>query len=105
MTRWFLVIYHRRTFTGWTGSIMGCEQMNSDRRIQAKLRRHRAHKRVRHASQRIFGKQKRATESRWPMTIAIFASLRIKPEQEHIVGAGTGERYAVEVGRARKVTS
>ena len=26
MTGWFIVIYHRRTFTGWTGSLMGCEQ-------------------------------------------------------------------------------
>ena len=25
MTGWFIVIYHRRTFTGWTGSLMGCE--------------------------------------------------------------------------------
>jgi len=26
MTTWLIVIYHRRTFTGWTGSLMGCEQ-------------------------------------------------------------------------------
>jgi hypothetical protein len=26
MTGWLIVIYHRRTFTGWTGSLMGCEQ-------------------------------------------------------------------------------
>src|ERR1035441_10535993 len=26
MTGWFIVIYHRRTSTGWTGSLMGCEQ-------------------------------------------------------------------------------
>ena len=26
-TRWFIVIYHRRTFTGWTGSLMGCERI------------------------------------------------------------------------------
>src|SRR5437899_11912494 len=25
MTGWFIVIYHRRTFTGWTGSLMGCD--------------------------------------------------------------------------------
>src|SRR2546422_7199402 len=25
ITGWFIVIYHRRTFTGWTGSLMGCE--------------------------------------------------------------------------------
>src|SRR6266516_7093657 len=25
MTGWFIVFYHRRTFTGWTGSLMGCE--------------------------------------------------------------------------------
>src|SRR6266542_2996556 len=30
MTGWLIVIYHRRTFTGWTGSLMGCEQMNTD---------------------------------------------------------------------------
>ena len=28
MTGWFIVIYHRRTFTGWTGSIMGCERIS-----------------------------------------------------------------------------
>ena len=26
MTGWLIVIYHHRTFTGWTGSLMGCEQ-------------------------------------------------------------------------------
>ena len=26
LTGWFIVIYHRRTFTGWIGSLMGCEQ-------------------------------------------------------------------------------
>src|SRR5207248_5759859 len=25
MTGWLIVIYHRRTFAGWTGSLMGCE--------------------------------------------------------------------------------
>src|SRR6266516_5655328 len=30
ITGWLIVIYHRRTFTGWTGSLMGCEQMNTD---------------------------------------------------------------------------
>jgi hypothetical protein len=30
MTGWFVVIYHRRTFTGWTGSIMGCERIYAD---------------------------------------------------------------------------
>jgi N-6 DNA Methylase len=29
MTGWLIVIYHRRTFTGWTASIMGCEQMHT----------------------------------------------------------------------------
>jgi len=32
MTGWFIVIYHRRTFTGWTGSIMGCEQRTQRRK-------------------------------------------------------------------------
>ena len=32
MTRWFIVIYHRRTFTGRTGSLMGCEQSRKDAR-------------------------------------------------------------------------
>jgi hypothetical protein len=31
MTRWFIVIYHRRTSTGWTGSLMGCEQRKQTR--------------------------------------------------------------------------
>ena len=26
ITGWFIVIYHHRTFTGWTGSLMGCER-------------------------------------------------------------------------------
>src|SRR2546425_12939205 len=26
MTEWLIVIYHCRYFTGWTGSLMGCEQ-------------------------------------------------------------------------------
>src|SRR5260370_19261039 len=26
MTEWLIVTYHCRTFTGWTGSLMGCEQ-------------------------------------------------------------------------------
>lgn len=26
MTGWLIAIYHRRTCTGWTGSLMGCEQ-------------------------------------------------------------------------------
>src|SRR5437867_5489997 len=30
MTGWFIVIYHRRTFTGWTGSLMGCEPMHAN---------------------------------------------------------------------------
>jgi hypothetical protein len=30
MTGWFIVIYHRRTFTGWTGSLMGCERVDTD---------------------------------------------------------------------------
>src|SRR5437667_5440460 len=30
MTGWLIVIYHRRTFTGWTGSLMGCEQRRKD---------------------------------------------------------------------------
>src|SRR5213592_1377076 len=34
MTGWFIVIYHRRTFTGWTGSLMGCEQRRKDAKAQ-----------------------------------------------------------------------
>src|SRR5260370_41922424 len=34
MTEWLIVTYHCRTFTGWTGSLMGCEQ----RRKEAKTR-------------------------------------------------------------------
>ena len=37
MTGWLIVIYHRRTFTGWTGSLMGCEQRTSPRVAEAKL--------------------------------------------------------------------
>ena len=33
MTRWFIVIYHRRTFTGRTGSLMGCEQSRKEKRV------------------------------------------------------------------------
>ena len=32
MTGWFIVIYHRRTFTGWTGSLMGCKRMTRIRK-------------------------------------------------------------------------
>jgi hypothetical protein len=32
LTGWLIVIYHRRTFTGWTASIMGCEQMDTDQK-------------------------------------------------------------------------
>ena len=30
ITGWFIVIYHRRTFTGWTDGLMGCERMGAD---------------------------------------------------------------------------
>src|SRR6266516_1118484 len=32
MTGWFIVFYHRRTFTGWTGSLMGCELICANKR-------------------------------------------------------------------------
>jgi hypothetical protein len=32
MTGWFIVSDHRRTFTGWTGSLMGCEQKTQRRK-------------------------------------------------------------------------
>src|SRR6266850_108591 len=38
MTGWFIVIYHRRTFTGWTGSIMGCERITRMTRIMQLIR-------------------------------------------------------------------
>src|SRR2546426_798597 len=34
MTGWFIVIYHRRTFTDWTGSRMGCEQRTQRQRTR-----------------------------------------------------------------------
>src|SRR5260370_10585321 len=42
MTEWLIVTYHCRTFTGWTGSLMGCEQ----RRKGAKTREIFSHKRA-----------------------------------------------------------
>src|SRR5438552_18065869 len=30
ITGWLIVIYHRRTFTGWTGSLMGCEPTHAE---------------------------------------------------------------------------
>jgi hypothetical protein len=30
MTVWFIVIYHRRTLTGWTNSLTGCERINTN---------------------------------------------------------------------------
>ena len=37
MTRWFIVIYHRRTCTGRTGSLMGCEQRSQRKLCSAFL--------------------------------------------------------------------
>jgi hypothetical protein len=35
-----IVIYHHRTFTGWTGSRMGCKRINTDAgRLAAKMRK------------------------------------------------------------------
>ena len=31
LTGWIIVIYHRRTSTGWTASIMGCERISAER--------------------------------------------------------------------------
>jgi len=28
ITGWLIINYHRRTFTGWTVGLMGCERMN-----------------------------------------------------------------------------
>ena len=39
MTGWFIVIYHRRTFTGWTGSLMGCEQRTQRGKAPTSARR------------------------------------------------------------------
>ena len=30
LTGWLIFIYHRRTFTGWTVSIMACERTDTD---------------------------------------------------------------------------
>src|SRR6266566_2225528 len=32
ITGWFIVIYHRRTFSGWTGSLVGCELISANKR-------------------------------------------------------------------------
>src|SRR5260370_38139569 len=37
MTEWLIVTYHCRTFTGWTGSLMGCKQRRQDAKAQGKL--------------------------------------------------------------------
>src|SRR6266446_8391772 len=34
MTEWLIVTYHCRTFTGWTGSLMGCEQRTQSAQSQ-----------------------------------------------------------------------
>jgi hypothetical protein len=39
MTGWFIVIYHRRTFTGWTDSLMGCERMHTNEHQSGELNR------------------------------------------------------------------
>ena len=37
MTEWLIVIYHCRYFTGWTGSLMGCEQRHRDTEEHMKM--------------------------------------------------------------------
>lgn len=36
ITGWFIVFYHRRTSTGWIGSLMGCEQRTQRNKLMRK---------------------------------------------------------------------